>query len=80
MWVDQALTRAEKVSVKKLEAENRKLKVTVLSITVQLRNVNDNQPKRINELQRHIDDEVTRFLLMFLIVAVYAVTVATTFP
>jgi len=80
MWVDQPLTTAEKVSVKKLEAENRKLKATVFSITAQRRNMNDHQPKRINELQRDIDDEVTRFLLMFFIVAVYAVPMATTLP
>jgi len=80
MWVDELLTAAEKVSVKNLEAENRKLKATVLSIIAQLRNMNDNHPKRINELQCDIDDELTRFLLMFFAIGVYTVTMATMLP
>ena len=80
MWVDEPLTRAEKVSVKKIEAENRKLTATVLSMTAQLRNVNDNHGNYLNEIQRDIDNKVTRFLLMLFMVVVYAVTMATTIP
>jgi len=64
--------------VKKLEAENRKLIATILSITAVLRNVNDNQSNCLNEIQRDIDDEVARFLVMF-IVATYAVIMVRTF-
>jgi len=80
MWVDEPLTAAEKVSVKNLEAENRKLKASLLSMIAQLRNMNDNHPKRINELQRDIDDELTRFILMLFTIGVYAVTMATMLP
>ena len=80
MWLDEPLTRAEKVSVKKIEAENRKLTATVLTMTAQLRNVNDNHGNYLNEIQRDIDNKVTRFLLMLFMVVVYAVTMATTIP
>jgi len=80
MWVDEPLTRVEKVSVKKLEAENRKLTVTMLTMTAQLRNVNENHGNYLNEIQCDIDNEVMRFLLMLFMVAVYAVKMATTIP
>ena len=79
MWVDEPLTRVEKVSVKKVEGENRKLTATVLTMTAQLRNVNDNHGNYLHEIQREIHNEVTRFMLMLCMVVVYAVTVATTF-
>ena len=66
--------------MKNLEAENRKLKASLLSMIAQLRNMNDNHPKRINELQRDIDDELTRFILMLFTIGVYAVTMATMLP
>ena len=80
MWLDEPLTRAEKVSVKKLEAENRKLTAIVLTMTAQLRNVNDNHGNYLHEIQRDIDNEVTRFQLVLFMVVVYAVTMATTIP
>ena len=53
MWVDKPLTRAEQVSMKKLEVENRKLTATILSITAQLRNLNDNIRTQLNEIEGH---------------------------
>ena len=80
MWVDDPLTRAEKLSLKKVEAENRKLTATVLTMTAQLRQVNDNHGNYLHQIERDIDNEVRRFLLMCVMVVVYVVTMATTIP
>ena len=80
MWVDEPLTRAEKVSVKKVEADNRKLTATLLTITAQLRNVNAYDGNYLQQMERDIQNDVTRFLLMLFMVVVYAVTMASTIP
>jgi len=80
MWVDDPLTRAEKLSLKKVEAENRKLTATVLTMTAQLRQMNDNHGNYVDQIARDIDNEVRRFMLMCVMVVVYVVTMATTIP
>uniref|UniRef100_A0A7C9AP28 Uncharacterized protein n=1 Tax=Opuntia streptacantha TaxID=393608 RepID=A0A7C9AP28_OPUST len=77
MWMDQPLSRAEKVTVKKLEAENRRLRSSLLSISATMRKVTNNHGDRQECITCRLDAEACKFMLFIIIVAVYNVTMST---
>jgi len=74
MWVDQPISQAEKVNVKKLEAENQRLRSSLLSITATMRNVTNYHADYLKDIGCRMHEEVCNLMLLIIIVAVYSVT------
>ena len=64
MWVDHLLTGVEKVTVLKLEAEQMKLRLTILSLTATLRNAQGKESKLMQQLESGINDEIEAILFI----------------
>jgi len=77
MWVDQPISRAEKVSVMKLEAENRRLRSSLLSLKATMRNVTNNHAHQLEHIGCCLHEEVYNLMLMIIIFVVYTVMMMT---
>ena len=75
MGVDHPITRAEKVSVLKLPAEQRKLRSTILSITTTQRNVNTKESMLMQQLESGMNDEIHAVLFMMIMLVMYVIMV-----
>ena len=77
MWVNQPVARVKKVNVMKLEAENRKLRLSLLSITAMMRNMNNNHSHRLDHTECRLYDELSKLMLMIIIFIAYTVMAMT---
>lgn len=76
MWVDHPVTRAEKISVLMLEAEQRKLRARILSLTATLRNANRGGSNLMrHQLHYPIHHEVQAFLFMMVLILMHLLMV-----
>jgi len=64
--VDHLLTGVKNIIVLKLEAEQRKLKLTILSLTATLRNAQGKESKMTQQLESGINDEIEAILFMMI--------------
>jgi len=73
--VDHPLSRAETVTVLKLEAEQSKMRSIILSLTATLWKVEGKESNLMQQLESRMNDEFEVTLLMMLMVVVYVIIV-----
>ena len=73
--MDHPLSRAETVTVLKLEAEQSKMRSIILSLTATLWKVEGKESNLMQQLESRMNDEFEVTLLMMLMVVVYVIIV-----
>lgn len=74
--MDHPLTLAEKVTVLKLEAEQRKMRSIILSLKATLCNAEGKESNLMQQLESRMNDEFEAILFMMIMVVMYVIIAA----